>query len=848
MVGMAESKHFTLGDNVVPEEYSITMEPDLKSSSFKGSEVIKATVKKHTKLIRINSKNIRIEEAWVKDSSGDYKAAVSYKPKVEEVSLLLPAAVSGKISIHLVFGGKISDGLSGMYKSKYTIKGKDSYIITTQFEAPNARAAFPCFDEPEFKARFKLSLIIAKGLDAISNTPIEKTEKASGSKKKVCFLRTPLMSTYLVYIGVGNYDYVHGQTGKTKIRVVTVPGKGKSGKLAVSFVEKFIPFYEKYFGIKFPMQKLDLIAIPDFAAGAMENWGAITFRETELLGDEKKISVATKQRIAEVIAHELVHHWFGDLVTMRWWDDLWLNESFATYMSYKAMDAVFPEWKILTQYLLDTVSPALSADSLKSTHPISTSVRSPAEIDAVFDNISYDKGGSLLAMLDDYVGYATFRKGLSAYLKKHSYGNAQGKDLWDALAHAAGSSNTTVSKMASYWILNPGYPIIDVKVADDGYAHLRQRRFMLNENGNAYKPWPIALHYKVVGAADGSTLFGSRERSLKIKKGNTIKLNYGQKGLYRARYDDKTLQKLGAAISSGKLEGVDVWGIENDLFAITRKGEVSAGKYLSFVENYCMKSFYPVDSSIISHIMWIYYMLYGTGKEGKAKRLGLRYCNSWLKRFGTKPTKGEQNSNIIVRSEAIGALGVLGDKKIINMAETLFIARYKKKKAIDPNLAGAVYRIVAYNFGAKYEKRIRELYLKSGLEESRKFLVSLGMFNDSVLIKRYLDYSLSKDVRLQDSFLLPAIISGGLFGKELTLAWTEKNWQKLMKTFDPGTHMLTRYIENFSSVSDKKLYSEIKEFFSRKKNLRGDTPRYLKQVLERMEANIRFLKTNGVKK
>jgi tricorn protease interacting factor F2/3 len=840
---MAESGHFTLGDNVVPEEYSIILEPSLKSFSFKGSEVIKVAAKKPTRSIRINSKNITVEEAWVKDRSGDQRAKVSYRKHNEEIVLLLPAAVSGKLSIHLVFEGIINDGLSGMYRSKYTIKGKDYYWATTEFEAPNARAAFPCFDEPEFKARFRISFIIDRELDAISNMPAGKTEYLSSRKKRVDFPLSPLMSTYFVYLGVGRYDYICGNAGKTKIRVVTVPGKAKSGKLALSFAEKFIPFYEKYFGIRFPMPKLDLIAVPDFAAGAMENWGAITFREMELLGDEKKLSVSMKQRIAEVIAHELAHHWFGDLVTMRWWDDLWLNESFATYMSYKAMDAVFPEWKILTQYLLDTVSPALSADSLKSTHPISTRVRSPAEIDSVFDSISYDKGGSLLAMLDDYLGYETFRKGLSAYLKRHSYGNARGADLWEALAHAAGSSGRNVAKMASYWILNPGYPIIDVSIAD-GYAHLRQRRFILNENGISYGPWPIALHYRTIGAADGSMLLDKRERTMKVKGDAAVKLNHGQKGLYRVKYDDRTLKRLGAAVSSGELEGIDIWGIENDLFALARKSEVSADSYLSFVKKYCMRADYPADSSVISHIMWIYNMLYGTGKEERAKRLGLGYCNLWLDRFGLEPKDGEPRSNRIVRAEAFGALGILGDKRIIDIAETLFIARYGKGKAIDPDLAGAVYRIVSFNFGAKYEKAIRSLYLKADLEESRKFLVSLGMFNEPALIRRYLDYSLSKEVRLQDSFLLPAVISGGPYGKGPTLKWTKKNWHRLMKVFDPGTHMLPRYIENFSSVSDKKLYNEIKVFFNRKRNRRGDTPRYLRQTLERMEANIRFLETN----
>ncbi|MGI0100597.1 MAG: M1 family metallopeptidase, partial [Candidatus Micrarchaeaceae archaeon] len=455
----ADKGRKTLGDNVIPMEYILEFEPDFRTFRYKGKCTIKVLIKKPTNKIALNSAELAIRDARVTSGKDIQDASIRTSAKDETLLLVLKRPAKGKAELCIEFDGTNNDGMYGFYRSRYLNNGKEGYILTSQFEPADARKAFPCFDEPEFKAVFSLSFIVDSNLEAISNMPIKNT-KALGSKKRITFYTTPRMSTYLLYLAVGKFEYNTSKYRNMMFRVITVPGRGKNTKMPMDFGKRFLKFYESYFGIDFPLPKMDLIAIPDFSAGAMENWGAITFREIELLGDEKATSTAVKQRIAEVIAHELAHQWFGDLVTMRWWDDLWLNESFATFMATKAVDSVFPEWEFGLQDSVGILSTALAADQYMSTHPINVRVSEPSEINEIFDSISYDKGGSVLAMLEDYAGKEAFRKGLHAYLGKHAYSNATKYDLWDAIEAITRKidKNTKFSKVAKDWIDKTGYP------------------------------------------------------------------------------------------------------------------------------------------------------------------------------------------------------------------------------------------------------------------------------------------------------------------------------------------------------------------------------------------------------
>ncbi|MBI3254410.1 MAG: M1 family peptidase, partial [Nitrosarchaeum sp.] len=402
---------------------------------------------------------LKIKSCYVRYNGISEKAITKLDAKKEELTIIIKNKIEGTAFVEIAFAGELNDRLLGFYRSQYKQNGKTKYLATSQFEAADARRAFPCWDEPQAKATFDISIIAENKFTAISNMPIASKKKIK-NKTIYKFAKTPIMSTYLVYLAVGEFEYLTGKIGKTQVRVITTKGNKSKGKYSLDLGKKLLLSYEKYFGIKYPLPKLDLIAIPDFASGAMENWGAITFRETILLYDPKTSSTRTKQYIAEVISHEIAHQWFGNLVTMKWWNDLWLNESFATFMATKFVDKFYPEWDLWNQFVEDAMNAAMGLDSLKNTHPIDVKVNSTSEIREIFDAISYDKGGCVLRMLEHYVGESNFQKGLKRYLADFKYKNAEGRDLWDAIGKI---SKMPVRVMVLTWLKQPGFPVVEIE-------------------------------------------------------------------------------------------------------------------------------------------------------------------------------------------------------------------------------------------------------------------------------------------------------------------------------------------------------------------------------------------------
>ena len=841
-----DEKYQTLGDNVVPTNYNITMDTNLKTFRFNGIVRIKVRIRKPTRVISLNSVGLKILGADVSAIGAAQSAVVTESAKEERISLNLKKAVSGNAIITVRFSGTNNDKMHGFSRSRYMEGGKEQYLLTSQFEAADARAAFPCFDEPNFKATFDLTMLIDKGLEAVSNMPIKRITPSKG-RQLVSFHTTPRMSCYLLYLGVGRYAVLEGKVGKTKIRVMAVPGKKGLERLPMEYAKRSIAFLEKYFGIRYPLPKVDLLAIPDFSAGAMENWVAITFRENALLGDEKHTPVAVKQRIAEVIAHELVHQWFGDLVTMKWWNDIWLNESFATFMANKTLDALFPEWDMKKQYFDDVIATAYSADSLKSTHPISVMVSTPGEIDQIFDNISYEKGGTVLHMLENYAGAEGFRKGLHLYLTRHAYGNATKYDLWDAMDKAARKSGRSISKFASIWVDTPGYPIVEISHGSGGRLLARQRRFLL-VNGNYGKKtlWPIPMPYMAAGQGKGSITLN--ESSIKLPVGNDswLKLNLGQHYLYRVRYPREQLDALGKLMRSGKIKGADAWGVENDLFVLARCGRIKLPEYLKFIDSYCMNPDYPLSFGVSSHLEWFEGMLYGTSLSEKVEKVSMRYHLGMLGRLGWAKKRGEDSIQTMSRSMAVSSLGRLGHKHTIAKALSLF-STYAKGGNIDPDLKGAVSGIAAWNGNTKTYNKMVALYRKQEMPDDKiRFLQCLALFRDRRLLKRTLRFAFSKDVRLQDSYMLPAIISSNPVGRRIIWPWTKRNWPRLMRIYNSGTHMLERYASNLSGAAAETERQDIRRFFSNRGNRRTDINLRVKQSLERISANINFMRANGL--
>ncbi|MEM0150102.1 MAG: M1 family metallopeptidase, partial [Candidatus Micrarchaeaceae archaeon] len=833
----------TLGNDVIPEEYRLVLKPNLAAFTFEGTEEIDVKLAKSTHIIRMNAKELKISKAEIVAKGKVYDAVCSEDARDEQIMLRINGSIAGKATIRISFTGMNNDKMYGFYRSKYRNErtGKDEYMLTTQFEAADARAAFPCFDEPSFKAAFKLTLVIDKELDAVSNMPAEKTV-SEGAKKTITFNTTPRMSTYLLYIGVGRFEYLAGKLGSLPVRVITVPGKKRYARLALSLTKKFVAFYEKYFGVKYPLPKLDMIAIPDFAAGAMENWGAITFREVALLCDEKTVSISTMQNIADTIAHELAHQWFGDLVTMKWWNDLWLNESFATYMSYKAVDAVFPKWGMYVQSFLETNATAFGADQLRSTHPISVKVDTPADIDQIFDEISYEKGGSILKMIEDYAGYSIFRDGLHSYLKKHAYGNATKYDLWDAINATASKrkAGLRVKQVAQAWIDKPGYPVLELSLAADGKTlSARQKRFALL-GINSKDIWPIPIHYI---DAEGEHFKLSTRESVDIQvHGSYAKLNYGQKGFYRVKYPGRMLAALGGAIKQHRLHSLDAWGIENDLYALLAARHIGIDEYLSFVKDYCGNAEYPLNYSIGSHLLSLFRLFYYTDIVEKIRGTAIDYYNKIIGKVGMEKKPAEPNITTLVRGGALTGLGLMEPNGSVSKYMKKLFAERQRGKSVDPNLSGIAYMVSAWTGNEETFNSILDMYAKEKMpDEQRKLLGSLGFFRDEKLLKRALDFSLGKKVRMQDSFIVNARMASNPAGAQVIWYWTKLKWNVLKKRYDSGTHMLSRYVNALASTGNFEQEREIRKFFAARGNMRNDVRRALRQTLEIIEINAKLV-------
>ncbi|EET90513.1 MAG: M1 family metallopeptidase [Candidatus Micrarchaeales archaeon] len=843
------SNYMRFDRNVVPELYSILFVTDMGTFKFKGRETIRLRIEKAVSSIALNSKEITIKSARVLQGGNAETARIKMDKKSETATFYFSKKYAGSAELEIAFEGSNNDGMYGFYRSRYEFDGKERWMLSSQFEPADARAAFPCFDQPDMKAVFEISIVVDKDMEAISNMPVKSVKDSEDGRKTVSFQPTPRMSTYLVYLGVGKFDKISGKLGKLDIGVRAVEGKGGLARLALPFAKKFIAFYEDYFGIKYPLPKVDLIAVPDFSAGAMENWGAITFREADLLADENSVSAAVRQNIAVTVAHELAHQWFGDLVTMKWWNDLWLNESFATFMSYKAVDSAFPEWNIRSQYFDEVIATAFSDDGTRATHPISVDVKTPGEINSIFDGISYEKGGTVLHMLEDFVGSSAFRKGLHGYLKAHSYSNAEGADLWNSVAKNSKPAKYSPGGFAKYWIEKPGYPIVKVSVGKDAYL-LRQDRFVIHgTTPDKDKRWPLPLHFVTKsGSRPGYAFMSGEEFRLKAGQSDWIKLNLGQHYLYRVNYPDQMLDGLGYAIREGKIHGVDSWGIENDLFALVRSGRKPMAGYLDFVDKYCMDADYPLSSGVSSHLGWLFVMTYGRKGFDRVAEVSMKYHRTVLKKLGWNRRATDSNTIRMERASAISYLGMLGDNMTVSTARRLYKEQSTKGREIDSDIRSAVYTTIAWNGGKKEYDEFVEKYRSATVpDEKIRFMHAISLFKDPAIGKRALEFSMSKDVRYQDAYAIPAIESGNPACRDVLLEWTVANWKKLMDRYSGGSaHMMPRYVKNLAyicSPSDRKSFMAL---VSKKGNITDETRMAVKDTIERIDANIKFMDANGI--
>jgi tricorn protease interacting factor F2/3 len=821
-----------------PLNYKLTFEPDLKKFTFDGLESISINCKKSVNIITMNCAELKIKSCIVKSGQKIIESTPKINEKKEELQIKLGEKIRGLCTVDLEFEGILNDRLLGFYRSKYQQNGKTKYLATTQFEAADARRAFPCWDEPEAKATFEISIITDNKFTAISNMPI-KTKKKTENKTTYNFQKTPLVSTYLIYLGVGEFEYLTGKAGKIQIRVVTTKGNTSKGKFSLELGKKLLTSYEKYFGIKFPLPKLDLIAVPDFAAGAMENWGAITFRETILLYDPKTSSTRTKQFIAEVISHEIAHMWFGNLVTMKWWNDLWLNESFATFMATKFVDKFYPEWDLWNQFVEDAMNVAMGLDSLKTTHPIDVKVNSPAEIREIFDAISYDKGGCVLRMLENYVGEPNFQKGLKKYLSDFKYKNAKGQDLWDAIGKASGMP---VTAMINTWLKQPGFPLVEIN-QDGNNLKIKQKRYLLESNKKFSKGlWSIPLSLGLEKETS-KTLFSKKSMSVKLPK-NTIGFvaNYGRKGFYRVKYDEGILLDLKMLVDQKRIPPIDRWAIQNDLFSLCVSGDEQVRNYLDFSDAYFDEDSYLASVNVAHNLASLYFRAFDEKFIEEIRSYAINYFRKILSNLGWEPQKSDKHTDALLRTFTIAVLGKMNDDSVTDEAIRKYQKFLKSPSSLSPDLIETICSIAAWNGNSKTFAELKKLYTNAKtMEEKLRFLGAMCGFQDKKLLVKTLNFSQTPEVRSQNMQLPIMKVAGNPYGEKVLWPWLKKNWKNINKKVGHGNPLFNRIVASIAGVADDSMENEIKLFF--KNNPTPGTERTQSQTLERIRINSKFLRT-----
>ncbi len=824
--------------DIVPINYKLTFEPDLKKFTFDGLESIVIDCKKSVNVITMHCAELKIKSCIVKSGQKIIESTPKINEKKEELQIKLREKIRGFCTVDLEFEGILNDRLLGFYRSKYQQNGKTKYLATTQFEAADARRAFPCWDEPEAKATFEISIIADNKFTAISNMPV-KTKKKTGNKTTYNFQKTPLVSTYLIYLGVGEFEYLTGKAGKIQIRVVTTKGNISKGKFSLELGKKLLTSYEKYFGIKFPLPKLDLIAIPDFAAGAMENWGAITFRETILLYDPKTSSTRTKQFIAEVISHEIAHMWFGNLVTMKWWNDLWLNESFATFMATKFVDKFYPEWDLWNQFVEDAMNVAMGLDSLKTTHPIDVKVNSPAEIREIFDAISYDKGGCVLRMLENYVGEPNFQKGLKKYLSDFKYKNAKGQDLWDAIGKA---SKMPVTSMINTWLKQPGFPLVEIN-QDGNNLKIKQKRYLLESNkkfSNGLWTIPLSLGLE---QEISKTLFSKKSMSVKLPK-NTVGFvaNYGRKGFYRVKYDEGILLDLKMLVDQKRIPPIDRWAIQNDLFSLCVSGDEQVRNYLDFSDAYFDEDSYLASVNVAHNLASLYFRAFDEKFIEEIRSYAINYFRKILSTLGWEPKKSDKHTDALLRTFTIAVLGKMNDDFVTDEAIKQYKKFLKSPRSLSPDLIETICSIAAWNGNSKTFAELKKLYTNAKtMEEKLRFLGAMCGFQNKKLLIKTLDFSQTSEVRSQNMQLPIMKIAGNPYGEKVLWPWLKKNWKNINKKVGHGNPLFNRIVASIAGVADDSMEKEIKVFF--KNNPTPGTERIQSQTLERIRINSKFLRT-----
>src|ERR1022692_675835 len=764
---------------VLPEHYTLTLTPDLKAATFSGVESIDVTVKTPVSSITLNSAEIAFQSVTVSAAGQKQDAVVSLDAEKQQATFTFPAPIpAGKAKLSIVYTGILNNELRGFYLSK---TARRNYAVT-QFESTDARRAFPSFDEPAFKATFDVALVIDAGDTAISNSPIDSdTPGPVAGKHTLKFLSTPKMSTYLVAFLVGDFKCSSGEQDGVAIRVCSTPDKVALTPYGVDVAKYVLHYYNNYFGIPYPLKKLDLIALPDFEAGAMENFGAITYRETALLLDLKTASVGARREVAVVIAHEMAHQWFGDLVTMQWWDNLWLNEGFATWMESKSVAAMHPEWNI-DQVVASDEDGTLNLDAQPTTRAIRAKADTREEIEQMFDGISYGKASDVLLSVENYLGPETFRKGVHAYLAAHLYANATAEDFWNA---QTATSHKPVDKIMESLVAQPGEPILTFGERANGKVPVSQKRFFLSPGmqSDSAQKWTLPVCFKTAKGQD-CQLLTPETAAINLPKAGLFFANAGGKGYYHSAYTPKEFAALVANVET-MLSPAERISVIGDEWAQLRANKATVGDYLNLVAAVKADPSAEVVSAAIEGVDAIYEKVAATPEEKAA-------ISAWIsKNFATElaklgtPAASDSANTRELRALLFGVLGYFGKDAAVIAQASPFAQQYLADPAsIDASLGQTALAIAARNGDAALFATLRQVFeTNTNPEIQIGALRLLAQFQDPVLAKSALDYAVSGKVRDQDAAKQISIALQTEETRDLAWKYIQEDWEKVQAQF-----------------------------------------------------------------
>jgi puromycin-sensitive aminopeptidase len=841
---------YRLPSGVSPVRYDLTLLPDLPAARFTGTVITTLDVTRPTAEVCCNALDLTIDGAWVMLADGTRleSSAIDLDADAERVTFRFEEVLAaGRVVLHVEFTGELNDKLRGFYRSTFVDDAGDEQVIaTTQFEATDARRAFPCWDEPEHKAVFGITLVVDHDQFAVSNAAeVSRTPSTiHPGHDVVIFADTMKMSTYLVAFIVGPLEATEAvDVDGTPLRVVYPRGKGHLTSYALEVGAFCLRHFADYYGIAYPGDKLDLVAVPDFAFGAMENLGCVTFREILLLVDPATTTQAELLNVTDVINHELAHMWFGDLVTMKWWNGIWLNEAFATFMEMHATDAFRPEWDRWVTFGLSRTA-AFDTDALKSTRPIEYPVVSPAEAEGMFDILTYEKGAAVVRMLEQYLGPDEFREGIRSYLTANAYGNTETTDLWDAIEEATGEP---VRRIMDSWIFQGGFPVITVELFHDGsmVRFSQQRLGYLGDLGEGDAPptveqdpslWSVPLIFSQRSSRDGVVTFekvlleGPSIDVELVEPVEWILANTEGTGFYRVRYAPDLLAAL-VAHAHRDLSAIERYGLVDDVWAGVLAGDLSAHDFLDVAEAFGSETDLSVWQRLVAGLGAVDRLVDGQARETLRARVRALLAPA-LERLGDEPVQGESDRDRALRGVLFEALGTLGhDPDALARARALLA----RDEAPDPALLAAAVNVVAASgTSADFDDFVARMKAAANPQQEQRYLYALADFPTAELAGRLLAMSLTDEVRTQNAALL---LRRALVNRDQgPVAWrfVVDQWEELNGRLPSNS--IARMLEGIRSLSAPELAPRVFAFFEEHEVPQGD--KILAQHLERLEVNV----------